>query len=124
MPHFDTTKVVALLSSFVQMNYERIAKNISKIEKDTIFSKPPSFILTVTDKKGKQNILKTYVKLADPNSIAKDDKDFYQIFDINRCYAISNNIKDTLLMQFFILDNVLKPASYFMPNNNDLPYHK
>lgn len=118
LPSFDTTKVLAFLSSFVQMNYERIAQNISKIEQDTIFSKQPSFIISVTDKKGKTNTLKTYVKLSDPASIAKDDKDFYHIFDINRCYAISNTLKDTLVMQFFTLDNVLKPASYFMPEVN------
>ncbi len=113
-PSFDTTKVLAFLSSFVQMNYERIAKNISKIEQDTIFSKQPSFIISVTDKKGKTNTLKTYVKLSDPASIAEGDDDFFHIFDINRCYAISNTFKDTLVMQFFTLDNVLKPASYFM----------
>lgn len=114
LKQFDTTKVVALLSSFVEMNYERVARNISKVEKDTIFSRQPSFIVSVTDNKGKVNTLKTFVKLNDPNSIAKDKNDFYQIFDINRCYALSTMSKDTLVMQFFVLDNVLQPASYFM----------
>lgn len=114
LKQFDTTKVVALLSSFVEMNYERSAKNISKIEKDTIFSRPPSFIVSVTNKQGKTNTLKTFVKLNDPNSIATSKNDFYQIFDINRCYAISSSSKDTLIMQFFVLDNALKPASYFL----------
>lgn len=121
---FDTTKVVALLSSFVSMNYERIAHNIPKIEQDTIFTKQPSFIISLTNNKGKTETLKTYVKLSDPNSIAKNDKDFYQIFDINRCYALSSELKDTLIMQFFTLDNVLKPASYFMTGAPGLPYHK
>lgn len=121
---FDTTKVVALLSCLVQLNYERVAKNISPIEKDTIFSKPPAFELNVTDQKGKVSTLKTFVKLSDPTSIAKDDKDFYQVFDINRCYAISSELKDTLVMQFFTLDNLLRPASYFYRTNMSLPYKK
>lgn len=124
LPTFDTNKVVAFLSSFVDMNYERIAKNISKIEQDTIFSKPPSFVITLKDKKGKENTLKTYVKMTDPNSIAKDEDDFYQIFDINRCYALSNKFQDTLVIQFFTLDNVLKPASYFYIGAEGKPYIK
>ncbi|MGP1515141.1 MAG: DUF4340 domain-containing protein [Bacteroidales bacterium] len=121
---FDTNKVLAFLSSFVDMNYERIATNIPKVEQDTIFSKLPSFIITVKDKKGKIQTLKTFVKLNDPNSIATDEYDFYQIFDINRCYALSNRYADTLIMQFFTLDNVLKPASYFFIGAAGKPYIK
>ena len=121
---FDTTKVIAFLSSFVEMNYERTAVNITDIERDTIFTKPPAFIITLKDKKGESSMLSTFVKLTDPSSIAKNDKDFYNIFDINRCYAISSRLKDTVVMQFFVLDNVLKPASYFKPGADGLPYIK
>ena len=121
---FDTNKVVAFLSSFVDMNYESAAKNIPQIEQDTIFSKPPSFVITVKDKKGTTQTLKTFEKLNDPTSIAKDEKDMYNIFDINRCYALSSKLNDTLIMQFFTLDNVLKPASYFMTGAEGLPYIK
>ena len=37
----------------------------------------------------------------------------YRIFDVNRCYALHSENKDTLIMQFFTLDNLLKPASYY-----------
>lgn len=110
---FDTLKVKALLSSCFELNYESVAKNISKLEQDTIFGKAPAFILTVKDNKGKENILKTYSKLHDPTSIAQGEDDFYRIFDVNRCYALHSNNKDTLIMQFFVLDNLLKPASYY-----------
>lgn len=110
---FDTLKVKALLSSCFEVNYESVAKNISKLEQDTIFSKAPAFVLTVKDEKGKENILKTYSKLHDPTSIAEGEDDFYRIFDVNRCYALHSENKDTLIMQFFTLDNLLKPASYY-----------
>lgn len=110
---FDTLKVKALLSSCFELNYESVTKNISKLEQDTIFGKAPAFILTVKDNKGKENILKTYSKLHDPTSIAQGEDDFYRIFDVNRCYALHSNNKDTLIMQFFVLDNLLKPASYY-----------
>lgn len=110
---FDTLKVKALLSSCFELNYESVAKNISQLEQDTIFGKAPAFILTLKDEKGKENILKTYSKLYDPTSIAENDDDFYKIFDVNRCYAIHSENKDTLIMQFFVLDNMLNPASYY-----------
>ena len=118
---FDTGKVVALLSSFVDMNYERIMHNIPKIEQDTIFTKAPAFIITIKDKKGTEQTLSTFVKLQDTTSIAKDENDFYNVFDVNRCYALTSKYPDTLLMQFYTLDNVLKPASYFMPNAPGIP---
>ncbi len=110
---FDTLKVKALLSSCFELNYETVAKNITKLEQDTIFGKAPAFVFTVKDNEGRENVLRTYSKLYDPTSIAKDEKDFYQIFDVNRCYALHSNNKDTLIMQFFVLDNLLKPASYY-----------
>ena len=110
---FDTLKVKALLSSCFELNYESVAKNIGKLEQDTIFGKAPAFIVTIKDNKGKENTLKTYSKLHDPTSIATGDDDFYRIFDVNRCYALNSENKDTLIMQFFTLDNLLKPASYY-----------
>jgi hypothetical protein len=110
---FDTLKVKALLSSCFELNYESVAKNISKLEQDTIFGKAPAFVVTIKDSKGKENTLKTYSKLHDPTSIGENDDDFYRIFDVNRCYALHSQNKDTLIMQFFTLDNLLKPASYY-----------
>ncbi|MEE0889833.1 MAG: DUF4340 domain-containing protein [Bacteroidales bacterium] len=110
---FDTLKVKALLSSCFELNYESVAKNISKLEQDTIFGKAPAFVVTIKDSKGNENTLKTYSKLHDPTSIAEGEDDFYRIFDVNRCYALHSENKDTLIMQFFTLDNLLKPASYY-----------
>lgn len=110
---FDTLKVKALLSSCFELNYESVAKNISQLEQDTIFGKAPAFVFTIKNNEGKENVLKTYSKLSDPTSIAEGEDDFYRIFDVNRCYALHSANKDTLIMQFFVLDNLLKPASYY-----------
>ncbi|MDR1847598.1 MAG: DUF4340 domain-containing protein [Bacteroidales bacterium] len=112
---FDTMKVTALISSFMDLNYETVAKDISQLERDTIFAKEPNFIITVKDIKGKSRSLKTYVKLYNPNSwVSQNDKtDFYEIMDIDRMYAIADGIKDTLVLQFFVMDNILNPASYY-----------
>ena len=118
LPAFDTVKVVALLSSLFELNYESVAKNIDQVEKDTIFSKQPAFIFTVKNTKGEQNQLKTFSKLYDPTSIAEGEEDFYNIFDVNRCYGLHSGNKDTLIFQFFVLDHLLKPASYYLKPQN------
>ncbi|MFA6199732.1 MAG: DUF4340 domain-containing protein [Bacteroidales bacterium] len=111
---FDTIKVTALISSFTDLNFENIANNIPKVQKDTIFTQEPSFIITVKDKKGKSKSLKTYMKLKEGTWVSKNDKNnFYEIFDINRMYGLMSESKDTLILQYFAIDNVIKPASYY-----------
>ncbi len=113
LSEFDTVKVVALLSSLFELNYESVARNISQIEVDTVFSKAPAFIFTVKNSKGEVNQLKTFSKLYDPTSIAESEEDFYNLFDVNRCYGLHSGNRDTLIMQFFVLDDMLRPASYY-----------
>lgn len=114
LSNFDTLKVTSLLSSFRDLNYERIEKNIPQIEVDTIFSQKPSFIFTVKDKQGKSKSIKTYMKLNEDSWVSEHDRDdFYGIFDINRMYGLIDGSKDTVILQYFAFDNLLKPASYY-----------
>lgn len=111
---FDTLKVTSLISSFIDLSFERIEKNIPQVERDTIFAKSPSFIFTVKGKDGKTKSLRTYMKMNEDSWVSEHDKDnFYEIFDINRMYGIMDGSKDTLILQYFAFDNLLKPASYY-----------
>ncbi|MBR1770294.1 MAG: DUF4340 domain-containing protein [Bacteroidales bacterium] len=115
--NFDTSKVVALLSSFVNMNYESIAHDIDKEQQDTIFTHNPIYIITIDDKKGKQEKMSLYFKPGDDEIelMGNSSQNFVvSMADINRCYALTSKTKDTLIMQYFVLDNVLQPASYFI----------
>lgn len=114
--NFDTAKVVALLSSFVNMNYESVANNINKAQKDTIFTHTPLYVITVNDKKGKKETMTIYLKPGEDEVEIEDPRQgfFVAMSDINRCYALTSKTKDTLVMQYFTLDNVLQPASYFI----------
>ena len=110
--NFDTAKVVALLSSFVNMNYESVAK----AQKDTIFTHTPLYVITINDKKGKKETMTIYLKPGEDEVEIEDPRQgfFVAMSDINRCYALTSKTKDTLVMQYFTLDNVLQPASYFI----------
>ncbi len=111
---FDTARVAQLLSSFVNLNFDEFAKNVPKAELDTTFTREPRTILTVTDTKGNSRELKTYIKYTNPDDIVNmPDTTMYQVFDINRLYAVLDN-KDTVLIQYYIFDNILQPASFFL----------
>lgn len=114
--NFDTAKVVALLSSFVNMNYESVANNINKAQKDTIFTHTPLYVITINDKKGKKETMTIYLKPGEDEVEIEDPRQgfFVAMSDINSCYALTSKTKDTLVMQYFTLDNVLQPASYFI----------
>lgn len=115
---FDTLKVTAFISSFFELNFENIATNIPQIHKDTIFSKNPSFVFTVKDKAGKEKKLKTFIKMNEGTWVSENDKtNFYEIFDINRMYGLMDGSSDTLILQYFAFDNIIKPVSYFYDAN-------
>ena len=41
------------------------------------------------------------------------EQNMYEMFDLNRLYAIIDN-KDSVLIQYFVFDNILQPASFFL----------
>ncbi len=117
---FDTARVAQLLSSFVHLNFDEYAKIVPQVELDTTFSKSPRTILHVTDTRGKTSELKTYIKYNNPEDLrSMPDTTMYQIFDMNRLYAVLNN-KDTVLIQYYVFDNILQPASFFLGSDKSL----
>lgn len=117
---FDTARVAQLLSSFVNLNFDEYARVVPKAELDTTFSRAPRTILRITSTDGDMRELKTFLKYSNPDDIlAMPDTTMYQVFDLDRLYAVVDN-KDTVLIQYFIFDNILQPASFFMGREKTL----
>jgi hypothetical protein len=58
--------------------------------------------------------VKTYLKYANPtDSLVMKNEGLYEMFDLNRLYAIIDN-KDSVLIQYYVFDNILQPASFFL----------
>ena len=112
---FDTMRVGQLLSSFVNLNFDQFVGVVPKVELDTTFSRKPGFVLTVTDTANNVCSLRTYIKFTDPDAIVsmQGNQKMADFFDVNRLYAILDN-SDTVLIQYFVFDNILQPASFFM----------
>lgn len=111
---FDTARVAQLLSSFTNLNFDEYASAVPNIELDSSLSMAPRTILRVTDTDGNTHEVKTYIKYNNPDDRkAMPDAKMFETFDVNRLYAIVDNA-DTVLIQYFIFDNILQPASYFL----------
>ncbi len=119
---FDTMRVGQLLSSFVNLNFDQFAGVVPKVELDTTFSRKPGFELTITDTAGNVRSMRTYIKFTDPEALAtmKGDETMADFFDVNRLYAILDT-KDTVLIQYFVFDNILQPASFFLGKDKMQP---
>jgi hypothetical protein len=111
---FDTARVAQMLSCFANLNFDEFASRVPNSYMDTSFNAAPRTILRVTNTEGETREVKTYLKYANPDdTLAMPDNNLYEMFDINRLYAIIDN-KDSVLLQYFVFDNILQPASFFI----------
>lgn len=116
---FDTARVAQMLSSFTWLNFDEFASIVPNSFADSCVTGMPRAILRITDIHGNTTQLKTYIKYNNPDDLkAMPDPNMYETFDLNRLYAILNHgadsQTDTVLIQYFVFDNILQPASYFL----------
>lgn len=114
MPAFDTARVASLLSSLTNLNFDEFAASVPNTNFDTSFAAGPRTILRITDMAGRTREVKTYLKYSNPDDRkAMPEESLYNAFDLNRLYAIIDNT-DTVLIQYYVFDNILQPASFFL----------
>lgn len=117
---FDTARVAQMLSCFTYLNFDEFAAIVPNSFADSCVSGSPRTILSVIDTAGKTHELRTYIKYNNPDDLlAMPDPEMYETFDLDRLYAIVDN-RDTVLIQYFIFDNILQPASYFLGHDKQL----
>ena len=121
IPGFDTARVAQMLSSFTWLNFDEFASIVPGSHADSCVSIVPRAILRITDTDGNTRELKTYIKYTNPNDLAiVDNPERYELFDVNRLYAVVDNT-DTVLIQYYTFDNILKPASYMLGKDTSIP---
>lgn len=112
--NFDTARVAQMLSCFANLNFDEFASRVPNSNMDTSFNAGPRTILRITNINGTTRELKTYLKYNNPaDSLAIPESGMYEMFDLNRLYATIDN-KDTVLIQYYVFDNILQPASFFL----------
>lgn len=121
LPGFDTARVSQMLSTFKNLNFDEFASIVPNSFADSCVSGTPRTILRITDTKGRNSEVKVYLKYSNPDDVtAMPDPKVREELDVNRLYAIINN-KDTVLIQNWIFDHILQPASFFQGKNITLP---
>lgn len=114
LPAFDTARVAQLLISMRNLNFDEYAAVVPNSNMDTSFREGPRNILRITDTSGTTHEVKTYIKYVNPDDAkAMSDPELYRTFDIDRLYAIIDS-RDTVLIQYYVFDNILQPASFFL----------
>ncbi|MBR1792610.1 MAG: DUF4340 domain-containing protein [Bacteroidales bacterium] len=111
---FDSARVAQMLISMKNLNFDEYAAVVPNSNMDTSFREGPRNILRITDTASVTHEVKTYIKYINPNDAkAMPDPELYTTFDIDRLYAIIDD-KDTVVIQYYVFDNILQPASFFM----------
>lgn len=111
--HFDTLKVLNLLTSFADLRYETRLNNIYSPKKiDSIIASPYLYELTIKDRIKGENKVKMFKRNAIPDRMVEGEGAFIPI-DHDRFYALINDGEDFVLMQYFVFDKVLKPLAYY-----------
>ena len=116
---FDTARVAQMLSSFTYLNFDEYAAIVPNSFADSCVSGTPHTILRITDTAGHTREVRTFIKYENPDDLlAMPDPEMYETFDVDRLYALLRSEdaarEDTVLIQYYIFDNILQPASYFL----------
>ena len=112
---YDTFKLLDHLSDYRNLNYETLLNDISKTEKDSIFSRKFKE-LTVSDTEGNKITITMY-HLKEDDELLDDayDIDFMNAYNRDRFYAIINgNKEEVVLCQYFVFDRIMQPFEYYM----------
>ena len=115
--HYDTTKVIDMLSEFRERNYLSISTALTNNEKDSVFKNNLFKIIILTDADGKKSELRFYRLLHLVQEMQNDEKIGDPIMAINKdhCYGIFNEDYSKLYkLQYFYFERQLQPLSYFI----------
>ena len=112
---FDTLKVINLLSAFNDLRFEALVNNIVPQQRiDSIVNSPFLHKITLVNKQGEVTEMKTYKKRV--QRILEIPEEQHEI-DVDRMYALVNDGRDFVLIQYYIFDKVLNDITYYEAGN-------
>ena len=107
----DTLKVINLLTSFNDLRFEALINNITPEQRiDSIRHAQFLHCITLVNKEGESVSMKTYSKRQQSLNIIPEEE---REVDVDRMYALVNDDRDFVLVQYYIFDKVLRDADYY-----------
>lgn len=119
LPEYDTLRLLNYLTSFNDIRFEALLNTgMPAIKRDSIKNSPFLHKITLVDTEGDSNTVTTFVKKTFTDHLVID----YHLvpLDLDRMYALINENRDFVLIQYYTFDKLLRPIQYFEPGyNND-----
>ena len=109
--NLDTMAVKQYLSFFQNIHYGVTDTSINKALKDSIMNSIPMNIISVNDIKDNINKVKLFPKPAPAGSL--DNKGKSVKYDMEHMYALINNERDLVLVQYFVFGKLLPSVEFF-----------
>ena len=106
---YDTMKMYNFVTAFADLRFESFKNNLSF--KDSIMATTPFHIVTLTDDKGEHFQVKTFKANNLKNKLNVEGDPY--TYDVDRMYALVNEDKDFVLIQYFVFDKIIQPLSYY-----------
>ncbi|HNW70073.1 MAG TPA: DUF4340 domain-containing protein [Bacteroidales bacterium] len=108
---FDTIKMMELFSAFEDVRFEALINDLDRLKKDSVISSKPYIIIDVEGSDGKVYNVTSFLRKAPEDEI--DQQGNPVIYDRDRLYALINNKKDLVLIQFYTFGTIFKPLDYY-----------
>lgn len=113
--NIDTAKVLDFITGFYDVNYDEFDAELSKKQVDSIIATTPINIVSVTDVAGSVNSIKVYLRKNPGGILNSDGKP--ETYDVDRLFALINDGKDLVIIQYFVFDKILKTVRSFQLKN-------
>ena len=111
----DTLKIINLLSSFNDVRFEALINNITPEERiDSIRNSQFLHRITLVNKTGEEVSMKTYSKRQQAANVIPEEE---READVDRMYALVNDDRDLVLVQYYIFDKLLRDVNYYQAGN-------
>jgi len=111
---YDTLRLLNFITAFRNIKYEALLSNKREPEFiDSVTASKPLHILHVVTKANDTIKATTYRKKGFSH-LFEGDGALLEPADLDRMYALVNDDKDFVLIQYFVFDKVLRPLPYFI----------
>jgi len=109
---FDTRNVVEMVKRYRDIRFEAVLDAIDPAKVDSIIQTTPLNIITLSDTAGNINQVKTYRRRASTGDF--DLQGNMVSYDLDRLYALINDGKELVLIQYFVFDPITRPLSFLV----------
>jgi hypothetical protein len=111
--NIDTTNILGYLQLYEAINIEFYLNNkVPKSEKDSVIKCCSKFDLTVTDVLGNKKTIRAFNK-----PMPEGSTDIYGEplkYDFDKMYALINDGKDFVSIQYYVFDPLMQPITFFL----------